>query len=256
MPPVQTSIATSSLRHDHVFHTLGTEICGNRIPTDTVFTADSIESRFQVSRSVVREALRGLEALGLVASKRRVGVTVQPLSSWNVFDIQVIRWRLAGEQRSAQLRSLTELRATIEPAAVRLAALHAPRAQVVELVGLSSRLWEAGRAGDEDEFLALDIEYHGLVLQMSGNEMFAKLHHLVDAVLTGRTEYGLMPRFPAQIALQHHVDVATAIQAGQPDAASEAMLAIMKRTVDEMTSIWGPDDLPKLTGPIPVQRFS
>ncbi|PYD00699.1 FadR family transcriptional regulator [Microbacterium esteraromaticum] len=221
-----------------VLDTLGREICSGAIGPDSTFTTESVEDRFQVSRPVVREALRALEALGLVVSKRRVGVRVQPLTQWNVYDLQVIRWRLAGPSRVAQLRSLTELRGAIEPAAARLAAMRAPLNQASELVGLAGRLWAAGREGDTERFLQLDREFHALVLEMSGNEMFAQLHHLVDEVLSGRTHYGLMPQYPAHEALQMHVDIATAIQAGNADKAAAAMIAIMERTMNEMRSIW------------------
>lgn len=236
-PPHVPLAVTGDLRN-LVLDTLGREICSGAIGPDSTFTTESVEARFQVSRPVVREALRALEALGLVTSKRRVGVRVQPLTRWNVYDLQVIRWRLAGPSRVAQLRSLTELRGAIEPAAARLAAMRAPLNQASELVGLAGRLWAAGREGDTERFLQLDREFHALVLEMSGNEMFAQLHHLVDEVLSGRTHYGLMPQYPAHEALQMHVDIATAIQAGNAEKAASAMIAIMERTMNEMRSIW------------------
>lgn len=239
-PTPASPVARGDLRN-LVLDTLGREICAGVIGPDTIFTTESIESRFGVSRPVVREALRALEALGLVAPKRRIGLRVLPLIQWNVYDLQVIRWRLAGPSRVAQLRSLTELRGAIEPAAARLAALRAPLNQASDLVGLAGRLWAAGREGDSAEFLRLDKMFHGLVLDMSGNEMFAQLHHLVDEVLTGRTQYDLMPQFPAPEALQMHVDIATAIQAGNAEKAGTSMSAIMDRTMVEMGSIWGRD---------------
>lgn len=221
-----------------VLDTLGREICSGVIGPETTFTTESIESRFQVSRSVVREALRALEALGLITPKRRVGVRVLPLIRWNVYDLQVIRWRLASPSRVAQLRSLTELRGAIEPAAARMAAVRAPLNQASDLVGLAGRLWAAGKQGDSAAFLTLDKEFHSLILTMSGNEMFAQLHHLVAEVLTGRTQYNLMPQYPASEALQLHVDIATAIQTGNAEKAATSMVAIMDRTLAEMSSIW------------------
>lgn len=228
---------TGDLR-EFVLETLGREICGNMIEPEATFTTESLESRFQVSRPVVREALRALEALGLVTPKRRVGVRVLPPSAWNVYDLQVIRWRLAGPSRVAQLRSLTELRGAIEPAAARLAAVRAPLNQASDLVGLAGRIWAAGREGNSEEFLRLDMQFHRLILEMSGNEMFTKLHHLIEEVLRGRTHYGLMPQFPAPQALQLHVDIATAIQTGNADKAASAMIAITERAMSEMSSIW------------------
>ena len=103
--------------------------------------------------------------------------------------------------------------------------------------GLMS-LVHAGRSGDEKGFLELDIEFHALIMEMSGNEMFSRLNNLVSEVLIGRTHYGLMPKFPHDEALQLHVDVANAVQSGNADAAGAAMLRIMDRTMTEMGEIW------------------
>ena len=51
-----------------------------------MLTLDGIDHEYAVSRSVAREAIRVLESMGMVASRRRVGVTVLPGSRWNVFD--------------------------------------------------------------------------------------------------------------------------------------------------------------------------
>src|SRR5699024_9392578 len=149
-----------------------------------------------VSRSVVREVLRVLSSMGLVESRRRVGTIIQQAHGWNVYDPQVIRWRLAGSARIAQLRSITELRSAIEPAAAGLAAERADPREASELVALAAQMWEAGRAGEMDHFLTLDIEFHRRVLAASGNEMFEHLHQPVAEVLTGRHAYGLMPHHP------------------------------------------------------------
>jgi DNA-binding FadR family transcriptional regulator len=224
--------------HSRVLDELGQAICEGRMPAGTTFTADSLENRYQVSRSVIRESLRALEAMGMVTSKRRVGNRVLPMSEWNVYDLRVIRWRLAGKGRIDQLRSLTQLRTAIEPEAARLAASRAGLAQASDLMGLSGRLWAAGRAGDKELFLELDIEFHSLVMVMSGNEMFTRLSNLVSEVLISRTHYGLMPTFPHDEALQLHVDVANGIQSGNAESAASAMIGIMNRTERETAQIW------------------
>jgi DNA-binding FadR family transcriptional regulator len=114
-------------------------------------------------------------------------------------------------------------------------------------MGLAGKLWAAGHEGDLDRFLELDVEFHSVVLASSGNEMFAKLTTLVAEVLAGRLHQGLMPAHPHVEALQLHVDVANAIQRGSPEDAQRAMLAIMERTMLEMSAMWdqvGEDDQP------------
>jgi len=224
--------------HGQVLDRLGMAVCGHELPTDTVMTIEDIEHRYGVSRSVIRETVRVLESMGLVSSRRRVGVLVLPPHEWNLFDPQVIRWRLASAGRIAQLRSLTELRAAIEPEAARLAAGRSSLANASNLVGVAGQLWAAGQAGDVELFLSLDIEFHRLVLVGSGNEMFAKLNNVISEILTGRTHYGFMPKHPHQEALQSHMDVANAIQRGAPEPAQVAMLAIMDRTMQEMGHLW------------------
>lgn len=78
---------------------LGPAIASGEIPEGAVLRSEELEERFGVSRTVVREAVRILEGMRLVASRRRVGITVQPKSDWDVFDPLVIRWRLAGSDR-------------------------------------------------------------------------------------------------------------------------------------------------------------
>ncbi|WP_051478861.1 FCD domain-containing protein [Arthrobacter sp. H5] len=235
--PGPTDIVFSGL-HASVVDQMGLAIGAGVWASGSIMRIEELEERYGVSRSVIREVLRVLASMGMVESRRRVGVQVLPATEWNLYDRQIIRWRLASPGRVVQLRSLTELRTAIEPQAARLAALRAPLADASELMGLAGKLWAAGQNGDTELFLKLDIQFHHLVLSSSGNEMFGKLNSLVAEVLTGRTHYGMMPEHPHEEALQLHVDVASAIQRGDPVDAHKAMLAIMERAIDEMATLW------------------
>src|SRR3954470_18021073 len=111
--------------HARVLESLGPAITAGDYPPGTILRTDELEQRFDVSRTVIREAIRVLESMQLVASRRRVGVTVRPTEEWNVYDPRVIGWRRAGRARPRQLRSLTVLRSAVEPIAAGLAAEHA-----------------------------------------------------------------------------------------------------------------------------------
>ncbi len=224
--------------HGQLVEEIGLSICAHELATGTVVKTEEFELQYKVSRSVVRETVRVLESMGLVSSTRRVGVLVLPPSNWNLFDPQIIRWRLASSARINQLRSLNELRSAIEPAAARLAAIRAPLINTTELVALAQRMKIAGQNEDVELFLALDVRFHQLILESSGNEMFSKLNSLVKEVLTGRTHYGLMPTHPKEEALQLHIDVADRIQKGAASAAHDSMLAIMEQAMEEMNKVW------------------
>lgn len=179
--------------HNSVLDTIGRQITDGELPAGHVLTLERIQQRFGVSRTVARETMRLLESIGLVVSRRRVGITVQPPSSWQVFDPRVIWWRLSGQGRDAQLRSLTELRIAVEPLAAGAAARGASAAERRRAVELAAAMRKTGEAGELEEFLELDIAFHALLLGASGNEMFAALIDVVAVVLRGRTTLGLMP---------------------------------------------------------------
>lgn len=212
--------------HSTVLEAIGSEITAGALPEGSVLTLEQIQQRFAVSRTVARETMRMLEHLGLVTSRRRVGLVVRPAADWMVFDPRVIRWRLAGPARLAQLRSLTELRAAVEPVAAAAAARHADPAEVDRLLVLVARMRELGEAGRLDEFVVCDIEFHALLLRAGRNEMFAALTDVVAEVLAGRTRHGLMPDRPRPEALDAHDAVADAIRSRDPEAAERAMTVI------------------------------
>lgn len=223
--------------HGRVLDTLGPAIASGTHPAGSVLRIEELEALFQVSRTVIREVIRVLESMHLVSSRRRVGVTVLPMTEWNLYDPLVIRWRLAGTDRANQLRSLSELRYAIEPVAAGFAARRATPDQCGELVGLAIQLAASAKAGDLREFLDYDIAFHRTVLAASGNEMFHRFHDAVGEVLTGRTEHHLMPAEPNPAAVRLHADVAEAIQCNEPERAESAMRSIVEQALGEMAPL-------------------
>ncbi|WP_353827152.1 FadR/GntR family transcriptional regulator [Agromyces sp. SYSU T0242] len=229
--------------HDLAVEHLGSRIVSGELAPGTVLRTEVLEADLQVSRSVVREAVRVAQSLGLVESVRRVGIRVRTMDAWNLFDPSVIRWRLGSGRKGEQLRSLTELRTAVEPVAAELAARFARPDDGTDLMAIAAAMRAAGRAGDAEAFLERDIAFHRAVLRASGNEMFAGLGDAIGEVLSGRASSGLMPARPSEDAMQWHVDVADAILAGRPDAAREAMLRVLGRTADDVERTW--QDLPR-----------
>ncbi|RNG26996.1 FadR/GntR family transcriptional regulator [Streptomyces botrytidirepellens] len=205
--------------HARLLASLGPAITAGDYPPGTVLRTDELEQRFDVSRTVVREAVRVLESMHLVRSRRRVGVTVLPPEEWDVFDAQVIRWRLAGPDRPRQLRSLTSLRSAIEPAAAALAAEQATAAQCAELTEHALNMVATSRGQQLPAYLVHDVAFHRTILRASGNEMFARLGDVVAEVLAGRTEHRVMFSDPDPEAVTLHVRVAEAVRARDAERA-------------------------------------
>lgn len=222
--------------HRRVLDALGRSIAGGTYRQGAVLRIDELERRFEVSRTVIREAARVLESMHLVQLRRGVGITVRPMSDWSIYDPFVIRWRLASKGREAQLRSLTELRDAAEPAAAALAAARATPEQCGALTAAVIGLVATGRAGDLNAFLEHDIAFHRTVLAASGNEMFARLGDVVAEMLIGRTVHGLMPAHPLPRAVTLHVRVAEAIRSRDAHAAEVAMRGIVEGVLTEMAA--------------------
>ena len=228
----------SAALHGSVLTALGMAIVAGTHAAGDVVTLDGVCARYRVSRSVAREAIRVLESMGMVASRRRVGITIQPATAWNVFDPRLIRWRLDSDDRARQLASLSELRRGFEPAAAALAAHRADSHQCRIMAAAVSDMVMHGRSGDLESYLLADKVFHRTLLEASGNEMFRALYDVVAEVLTGRTHHGMMPATPNPAAIALHDEVARAVRLGDADVAEKAMRAI----IDEAASAVAPED--------------
>ncbi|MFB7598478.1 FadR/GntR family transcriptional regulator [Streptomyces sp. NPDC056160] len=220
--------------HGRVLDSLGPAITAGEYPPGSVLRTDELAQGFDVSRSVMREAVRVLESMHLVASRRRVGVTVLPQNEWNVYDPQVIRWRLAGADRPRQLRSLTVLRSAVEPVAAGLAARHAGPEQCAELTECALGMVANSRGHRLEEYLFHDMAFHRVILTASGNEMFARLGDVVAEVLAGRTHHEVMFEDPDPAAVTLHVQVAEAVRERDAERAERLTREITVGALQEL----------------------
>jgi DNA-binding FadR family transcriptional regulator len=220
--------------HGRVLDTLGPAITAGEYPAGSVLRTDELAQRFEVSRSVMREAVRVLESMHLVESRRRVGVTVLAECEWNVYDPQVIRWRLAGSERPRQLRSLTVLRSAVEPVAAGLAARLATSEQCAELTECALGMVANSRGHRLEEYLLHDVAFHRVILTASGNEMFARLGGVVAEVLAGRTHHDVMFEDPDPAAVTLHVQVAEAVRARDAERAERLTREITEGALQEL----------------------
>lgn len=221
--------------YSSVLDEIGRRIVDGDPATDTVLTLEAIGQEFGVSRTVAREVVQVLVALGLVESRRRTGIRVLPPGQWDVMDPAVLRWRLAGRDRRHVIHELSEVRLAVEPTAVALAARHASPEQRERAVRLAERMEEAGRRGDLAAFLEEDVAFHRLLLEASGNLPFARMAGMVEEVLRGRTDHDLMPPEPKPEARRLHHMVAKAVADGQPHLAESAMTTLCSEVLTEMS---------------------
>ena len=194
-------------------------------------TEAELAKQHAVSRSVTREAVKMLTAKGLLTARPRKGTTIQPASSWNLFDTDVLRWLLERKFSLALLRQFSELRIAIEPAAAALAAQAANAAGFAAIAAGFARM-EAAEIGDDDP-LEADIAFHIAILHASANPFYMQFRDVVTTAL--RTSIRFTNRFKGRTAsLPQHKAVMIAIEKRNPERAKKAMAAII---ADVMTLI-------------------
>jgi DNA-binding FadR family transcriptional regulator len=181
--------------HGQLVQQLGQMIVAGELGADRPLVPEEIGQRFEVSRTVVRESLRVLEAKGLVSARPNVGTRIRPVHEWNLLDPDVIEWRALGPLRTQQARELVELRLSFEPLAARLVAgRHAelPEGTRARLTELAEILAEASTVGDLPGYHRADAELHALLLRATENRMLEHLACVVFGALeiTGVRPYG------------------------------------------------------------------
>jgi DNA-binding FadR family transcriptional regulator len=220
--------------HGQLVQQLGQMIVSGDLGADRPLVPEEIGQRFEVSRTVVRESLRVLEAKGLVSARPNVGTRVRPVADWNLLDPDIIEWRAFGPQRDSQRRELTELRWTIEPLAARLAAGHGREDVQQRLADMVEIMNHSVSQGDALTFSRADAEFHSLLIQVAGNRMLEHLSGIVSAALqvSGGPVSGC--ERPNETSLAHHARIVDALAAADGSAAETAMrqlLAVHPETV-------------------------
>ena len=238
--------AAEGTLHDRLLDQWGAAIVDGTIAPGDRLPAPDLDSQ-RPSRTVTREVTRVLEAMGLVTVKRKVGATVNPRQLWNIYDPQVIEWRLRGPDRGRTLHELSELRACVEPMAAQLAAGNADQDQWAKLTRAAIDMVANADRADGPDYLRADETFHRTLLEASGNAMFAALGDVIASVLSGRTRHELMPRKADEKALRLHGDVAALIRRGDAEGARHAMDWIVDesdRAVEQMTRKDSEDSAP------------
>ncbi len=136
---------------------------------DVLPTEPALCEEFGFSRTVVREGLKLLEERGLVRVEQGRGTSVQPRSSWNLLDPDVLRIALDYDDDMTLLDDLISVRRVLEREMAAQAAGQLTDAELSELEGIAGAM-EASYA-DYDRFREFDNAFHAIIMRASGNEI-------------------------------------------------------------------------------------
>lgn len=218
----------------HVIDALGQEIVNGVLAVGDLLYADQLCLRFRVSRSVIREALRTLAAMGLVESRPKVGTRVLPRARWDLLNPMIVYWRGRGVDYIELQRELLELRVGIEGTAARLAAGRMSVADSSALLNHAVGMLTAIEAEDRGSFYEHDARFHRALLEGSGNAIMAQFADTVEAMLRAKsTDLRPGAAFMGAMSARRHLQLAHALVARDPDRAEVVVRKIVDGTLAE-----------------------
>lgn len=212
--------------HGHVVNDIGSRIVSGHLPHDSTIDTAELITRYDVSRTVVREALKVLSGKGLVDARPKRGTFVRERENWNLLDPDVLRWQFAVADNPDILEQLHEVRVMVEPAAAALAAARRLEADLVEL----DQALDDMEASDTstDGIVAADQRFHRGLIDATHNELVVQLAFVIETGLAARDQYVHDHRVSVKRALQRHRDVVEAVRRKDPDAARASMMVLLE----------------------------
>lgn len=218
---------------EQVVHQIGLSIMRNDFkPGDTLSSEPELSLQFNVSRPIMREALKILSAKGLLESRPKTGTRVRPRAEWNILDPDVIGWLYeVGPDRSF-LDALCEVRLMFEPMAARLAAARATGDEIKTIEECYRRMEEG--ISSPETYIPADLAFHAAICAAAHNEMLQKITETlttslhVSRVVTSRLPGANLAAMPL------HWLVAEAICKGDEQAAEEAMRKLVILTTGDI----------------------
>ena len=207
--------------HNFVINEIGNAIVAGQFPIGSVLASDSVMmERYGVSRTVLREALKTLEAKGLVEARPKVGTRVSPRSRWNFFDPQVLAWHFQAPPDPELYASLFRVRTALETPMIELATRHRT-AEHVRLLKYWCHQMET--AGDSIEQFGLAcLEVHGVVAEASHDPLLRSILGVIELTLAlalTRSRAMQGPDYRAKLS-ETFVALTAAIEASDTDNAA------------------------------------
>ena len=167
-------------------------LAGDLQPGDKL-NEEAIAAEMKVSRGPVREAFRALESAGLVRTEKNRGVFVRQVSVGEADEIY-------------------EVRAGLDELIGRLLAERVSPAQLAQLRELLRRMQQAARARSVDQYYPLNVRFHDLLAQFTGNAtLLNHYRRLVNELHLDRRETLARGRDSFPISTREHAAIVEAL---------------------------------------------
>ncbi|SDS08725.1 FadR/GntR family transcriptional regulator [Agrococcus carbonis] len=225
-----------SRTHDAVDRLLDAIIDGTLTAGEPLPPEGQLAVEFGVSRLTMREAVRLLQAQGVIVQVPGSRHRIAPVSAWTGMDAVVRHARSAGQRRRSSVE-LLEVRMMIETGAAQLAAVRRTEAHLAAMEDALERMEAHHEAADVDAFVDADLEFHDVVMRAAENRiLIAAMLPLTTMLAETRGETSAVPEI-REHAIEEHRSVLEAVRSGDPVVARDAMARHMQQTHDDLVAL-------------------
>ena len=160
-------------------------------PGDKLPSERELAEMLQVSRSSIRDAIRGLELMGLVEPRQGAGTIVREIST----DSLVNPFANALKRKQAMVGELLDFRKMLEPSLAARAAMHASADEIGEMEEILQR--QQVKLSRAESTIAEDAEFHYSIALASGNSVVLKVLDILMDLLRDTRERSMQVEGPA-----------------------------------------------------------
>jgi GntR family transcriptional regulator, transcriptional repressor for pyruvate dehydrogenase complex len=196
-------------------------------PGDKLPSERELAELLQVSRSSIRDAIRGLELMGVVEPRQGAGTIVRELS----VEPLVNPFANALKRRQELVSELLDFRKMLEPPLAARAATHASVDEISEMEEILQR--QEGKLSKGEAAIAEDAEFHYSIALASGNSVVLKVIDILMDLLRDTRERSLQLKGRPQKSLAGHRRILAAIKRRDAEAAKSAM----RRHIEDVEEI-------------------
>lgn len=178
-----------------------------------------LAQQLNVGRSTLREAIRHLEALGILETHPGIGTYVRRSAPYS-FDDQLRSW-LAENQD--QIIKIFEIREALESKTAELAATRASAEDIERMRVVLDEMNKAVEEADFERVILLDFDFHDAISKSTGNDL---LYQMIESICSILSESrGAVLALPGRAArsFSEHQSIFAAIEARHSQQAKDAM---------------------------------
>jgi GntR family transcriptional repressor for pyruvate dehydrogenase complex len=148
-----------------------------QLPDGSFFMTEAqLALEYDVSRTVAREAVSRLQALGILEGRKRKGLLVRHPDPLRLLSNSLPSLVASPDD----WQELAQLRYALEVGAIELAIRAATDEQIDRLAAITEQMEQALREDTQStRSIGLDLEFHAQILQMTGSRMIAGMQQIL-----------------------------------------------------------------------------